>query len=95
MPLHLAAAPAHCVRPGLLVVPQVVLMAPDGSLMEGLTSNFFALQRGKLVTAEEGVLSGTVRELVLQVRRAWRLWDPGRGLGGGGLRHGSCQVGRA
>ena len=54
-------------------------MAPDGGLMEGLTSNFFALQHGKLVTAEEGVLSGTVRELVLQVRGAWRLWDLGCG----------------
>lgn len=47
--------------------PQVILMEPSGGLMEGLTSNFFALQRGVLLTAEEGVLSGTVRELVLQV----------------------------
>ncbi len=42
-------------------------MEPSGSLLEGLTSNFFALQQGVLLTAEEGVLSGTVRELVLQV----------------------------
>jgi hypothetical protein len=54
-------------------------MAPDGGLMEGLSSNFFVLLGGKLVTAEEGVLSGTVRELVLQVAAHRRHpWAPGR-----------------
>ncbi|KAI8464193.1 MAG: hypothetical protein J3K34DRAFT_123071 [Monoraphidium minutum] len=48
-------------------VNEVVLATPGGELMEGLSSNFFALQGGALVTADEGVLSGTVREVVLQV----------------------------
>jgi hypothetical protein len=38
-----------------------------GGLLEGLTSNFFVVQGGAVVTAEEGVLSGTVRQLVLKV----------------------------
>ena len=46
---------------------QVVLVSPDGSLMEGLSSNFFALEEGAVVTAGEGVLSGTIREIILEV----------------------------
>lgn len=46
----------------------MLLVTPDGCLLEGLTSNFFVLSgEGAVVTAEEGVLSGTVRELVLEV----------------------------
>ena len=41
--------------------------------MEGLSSNFFALSAaGEVVTADEGVLGGTIRELVLQARAALR-----------------------
>jgi hypothetical protein len=44
-------------------------MSRDGSLTEGLTSNFFVVSAaGEVVTANEGVLNGTVREVVLQVR---------------------------
>lgn len=51
-------------------VNEVLLVSPSGSLLEGLTSNFFALSaEGAVLTADEGVLSGTVRELVLQVGR--------------------------
>lgn len=47
---------------------EVVLCRADGSLMEGLTSNFFAvLEGGTVATAEQGVLHGTVREVVLQL----------------------------
>ncbi|GBF93598.1 hypothetical protein Rsub_06318 [Raphidocelis subcapitata] len=55
------ARPADC--------NEVVLCSPEGALMEGLSSNFFVLQRGELVTADEGVLSGTIREIVLAVCR--------------------------
>lgn len=48
-------------------VNEVILSTPDGDLLEGLSSNFFALQDGAVVTAEEGVLGGTIREIVLQV----------------------------
>jgi branched-subunit amino acid aminotransferase/4-amino-4-deoxychorismate lyase len=44
-------------------------MAPDGALTEGLTSNFFVVSAaGEVVTANEGALNGTVREVVLQVQ---------------------------
>jgi branched-subunit amino acid aminotransferase/4-amino-4-deoxychorismate lyase len=51
-------------------VNELLLASPGSSaLLEGLTSNFFALDaEGAVVTAEAGVLGGTVRELVLQVR---------------------------
>jgi hypothetical protein len=40
----------------------------DASLTEGLTSNFFVVSAaGEVVTANEGALNGTVREVVLQV----------------------------
>ena len=45
---------------------EVVLSSPDGRLMEGLSSNFFAVLDGAVVTADEGVLSGTIREIVLE-----------------------------
>ena len=42
---------------------------PQGSLalLEGLSSNFFAVYGGKVYTAAEGVLPGTVRDVVLSV----------------------------
>lgn len=43
--------------------------------MEGLSSNFFAIQDGALLTADEGVLSGTIREIVLEVRRSYERRD--------------------
>lgn len=48
-------------------VNEVLLVGEDGSLYEGLSSNFFALMNGTLYTAEEGVLLGSVREAVLRV----------------------------
>eukprot|EP00775_Hariotina_reticulata_P005354 gene5354-5590_t len=49
-------------------VNEVLLVTPEGAVMEGLTSNFFVLSSaGEVETADAGVLSGTVRELVLQV----------------------------
>lgn len=42
------------------------LMVDDGLILEGLTSNFFAILDGELWTAEEGVLSGLTRALVLE-----------------------------
>lgn len=52
-------------------VNEVILMSPEGALTEGLTSNFFVLSsEGEIITANEGALNGTVREVVLQVGRA-------------------------
>lgn len=53
-------------------VNEVVLQSADDgdSLLEGLSSNFFAVTAGGLVTAPEGtVLSGTVRTVVLETCR--------------------------
>jgi branched-subunit amino acid aminotransferase/4-amino-4-deoxychorismate lyase len=38
----------------------------DGSVMEGMTSNFLAVVDGEVFTAGEGILLGTVRDLVIQ-----------------------------
>eukprot|EP00878_Enallax_costatus_P039790 GHUV01045702.1.p1 GENE.GHUV01045702.1~~GHUV01045702.1.p1 ORF type:complete len:119 (+),score=23.29 GHUV01045702.1:187-543(+) len=49
-------------------VNEVILVSHDGALTEGLTSNFFVLSdQGEVVTAQEGVLDGTVRQVILQV----------------------------
>lgn len=57
-----------------------MLCSPDGQLMEGLSSNFFVLQGGALLTADEGVLGGTIREIVLQVRFGSRILQLPRNL---------------
>ena len=44
-------------------------MDASGAIMEGLSSNFFAVLNGTLYTAGEGVLAGTVREVALAVAR--------------------------
>lgn len=59
--------------------------------MEGLTSNFFALHRGALLTAGDGVLGGTIREIVLEVRNTYSLGA--RGVGGGGFAQGGVRPG--
>ena len=49
-------------------VNEVVLVDSEkGGVMEGLSSNFFALVDGTLKTAGEGILMGSVREAVLRV----------------------------
>ncbi len=49
-------------------VNEIILATPEGALTEGLTSNLFVLSAaGEVVTANEGALNGTVREVVLQV----------------------------
>lgn len=48
-------------------VNEVLLADADGAIYEGLSSNFFALIDGRLWTAGEGVLLGSVREAVLRV----------------------------
>ena len=45
------------------------MQAEDGSVLEGLSSNFFAVKGGRLFTEEERVLKGVTRALVLEVAR--------------------------
>ena len=44
-----------------------LMVAEDGSLLEGLSSNFFAVYNGTLHTEEARVLLGVTRSLVLEV----------------------------
>jgi branched-subunit amino acid aminotransferase/4-amino-4-deoxychorismate lyase len=48
-------------------VHEGLLVAADDSLLEGLSSNFFAVRSGVLHTEEERVLLGVTRALVLEV----------------------------
>lgn len=49
-------------------VNEILLMEDSGAVMEGMTSNLFVLSLGTVLTAGEGVLIGTVRNLVLKVK---------------------------
>ena len=44
-----------------------LMVADDGAILEGLSSNFFAIADGALHTEEERVLAGLTRSLVLEV----------------------------
>ncbi len=48
-------------------IEEGLLLAEDGSILEGLSSNFFAVLDGRLRTEEERVLPGITRALVLEV----------------------------
>ena len=48
-------------------VNEIVLHDEKGALLEGTQTNFYVVMEGKLYTAGEGVLEGTVRRLLLQV----------------------------
>jgi branched-subunit amino acid aminotransferase/4-amino-4-deoxychorismate lyase len=57
-------------------VHEGLLVAADGSLLEGLSSNFFAVRQGVLHTEEERVLLGVTRGLVLELAREILPTDP-------------------
>jgi len=43
------------------------LVSPDGLLLEGLASNFYAILNGELRTAGEGVLPGIAQKIVFEI----------------------------
>jgi branched-subunit amino acid aminotransferase/4-amino-4-deoxychorismate lyase len=51
-------------------VEEGLLLADDGSILEGLSSNFFGVLAGSLRTEEERVLPGITRALTLEVAEA-------------------------
>ena len=51
-------------------INEAVMIGEDGHALEGLSSNFFGVRGGVVWTAEEGVLSGITRSLVLDEIRA-------------------------
>mmetsp|Transcript_7965 Transcript_7965/g.11832 ORF Transcript_7965/g.11832 Transcript_7965/m.11832 type:complete len:299 (+) Transcript_7965:113-1009(+) len=52
---------------------EVVLCEDDGSLREGLSSNFFVIQGNTLYTASDHIIEGTIRQLVLAAAKACSL----------------------
>ncbi len=46
-------------------IEEMVMVGDDGRVLEGLSSNFFAIFDGMLWTADEGVLKGITRSLAL------------------------------
>jgi branched-chain amino acid aminotransferase len=50
-------------------VQEGLMLGEGGAILEGLSSNFFAITRGELRTEEERVLHGVTRALVLEVAR--------------------------
>ena len=48
-------------------VNEILMVREDGLVLEGLTSNFFAIHNGKLITAKTGVLPGITRSIILTI----------------------------
>lgn len=46
-----------------------ILLTHDGIIFEGMTSNFYAVKRGTLITARNGILLGVTRRAVLRLAR--------------------------
>ncbi len=46
------------------------LMVRNGRILEGLTSNFYAVKNGTLLTARDGILLGVTRRYVLRLARS-------------------------
>lgn len=46
------------------------LMTQKGKILEGLTSNFYAVKNGVIITAREGILLGVTRRYVLRLARS-------------------------
>jgi branched-chain amino acid aminotransferase len=46
------------------------LMERNGRILEGLTSNFYAVRDGKIITARYGILLGVTRRFVLRLARS-------------------------
>ncbi len=50
-------------------VEEILMVDRQGFILEGLSSNFYAIQKGEIWTAEEGVLSGITRLMVFEAAR--------------------------
>jgi branched-chain amino acid aminotransferase len=47
-------------------INEVLMVGPGGTILEGLSSNFFGIREGLLLTASEGILPGITRSLILE-----------------------------
>ncbi len=50
-------------------VEEVIMLSPNGEMLEGLSSNFFAIMDGNIYTAGRGVLRGVTRQIVINVAK--------------------------
>ena len=67
-------APASDYRQTLAVgINEALMVNSKGEILEGLSSNFFAIQGNKLITAGEDVLAGITRALVINAARQLNL----------------------
>ncbi len=48
-------------------VNEMLMVDPDGIILEGLSSNFFGVKGGAIFTVEEGVLPGITRKAVVEI----------------------------
>lgn len=48
-------------------VNEILLLDGHNGVLEGMSSNVFVVQDGKVITPDKGILVGTVRNLVLEV----------------------------
>ncbi len=62
--MHDRAALEAALPPGIFTA---ILMSEDGALLEGTSSNFYAILDGELRTAGEGVLPGIAQQVVFEV----------------------------
>ncbi len=51
-------------------IHEVLMVSPAGEILEGLSSNFFAIRDGVLYTAAKGILEGMTRAVMLEVAPA-------------------------
>ncbi len=56
----------HDVELKLPSTNEIILRSPDGELLEGNSSNFFAVMNGVVWTAGEGIIEGTLRKMLLE-----------------------------
>jgi branched-chain amino acid aminotransferase len=54
-------------------VNEAILVNPQNELLEGLSSNFFAVKAGQLYTADEGVLAGVTRAFAIQAAESLKI----------------------
>ena len=48
-------------------IHEAIMLTEDGAFLEGISSNFYAIMNAKVYTAEDGVLGGIVRKMVLHI----------------------------
>ncbi|MCX8024083.1 MAG: aminotransferase class IV, partial [Thermanaerothrix sp.] len=46
-------------------INEILMVNPQGEILEGLSSNFFAVKKGRILTAGKGVLPGVTRSMVI------------------------------